>query len=162
MRASSTVAANPFVQREDLDLLAKLAVVGGAAFAVLRWLFMPMITLAMRKILGEEIAELKRVTKRLDIGNQRYGVLSRDLYDVEQDVEELWIAVRQNRDLTQDVVVALDATLGMERRRKGDPSDLRHLPEIAPRLPRRSHRSLFDEEQARADEEVEQITPKKR
>lgn len=123
-------------------------------WAFLRWLLLPMVKAGLRELLQVELAELRELAGRIARSDGRFSTLSRDLYDVECDVEELFLAVKENRELMGDVITALDATIGMERRKKGDASEMRRLPEIEPRKRRKPHRFMLDEVNARQYREL--------
>ncbi len=123
-------------------------------WAFLRWLLLPMVKVGLRELLEVELKELRELASRTTKTDGRFSTLSRDLYDAECDIAEIFVALRENRDLANDILTAVDAVIGVERRKKGDAADLRKLPDLEFHVRRKPHRFMLDEVNARTYKEL--------
>lgn len=106
---------------------------GGALallYAFLRWLLMPMIRAGLRDLFKDDLAKISKIVNRTTAIEARMALISMDLANVEYDQNALKHYAAENRAHINEVGGVLDNAIGIERRKKGDPSDLVALPEI--------------------------------
>lgn len=123
------------------DFLIRLG--GGLAllWAFLKWLLLPLIRVGLREVLKEELTMISKAARDITKCAESWEEIDLDLEAIEGQVHALTTNVHANREWMGEFSLVLDSLIGIERRKKGDPSGLPTMPELPPPLRPRPRRN---------------------